>query len=59
MGGGGGWFYNGEDGKFLKSLYIVGRRVVTPLFYKDSHLILSTPLFQIPSNRQRTLPGGE
>ena len=33
-GGGGWWFYNG-DGKFLKSLYIVGRGVLTPLFYED------------------------
>ena len=31
----GGWFYNRRDGKFLKSLYIVGRGVLAPLFYED------------------------
>ena len=30
----GGWFYNG-DGKFLKSLYIIARGVLTPLFYEE------------------------
>ena len=29
-----GQFYNGRDGKFLKSLYIVTKRVLTPLFYE-------------------------
>ena len=40
--GGGSWFYNGGDGKFLKSLQIVGRRVLTTLFYED-------PLYCLPS----------
>ena len=31
----GGWFYNGRDGKFLKSLYLVGRWVLTLLFYEE------------------------
>ena len=30
----GGLFYNGGDGK---SLYIVGRGVLTPLLYEDPH----------------------
>ena len=34
------WFYNGGNGKFLKSLYIVGREVLTPLFYDPPSLIL-------------------
>ena len=38
----GGWFYNGRDGKFLKSLQIVGRGVLIPLFYED-------PLYSLPS----------
>ena len=38
----GGWFYNGRDGKFLKSLQIVGRGVLIPLFYED-------PLHSLPS----------
>ena len=40
---GGGWFYNGgmENGK---SLYIVGRGVLTPLFYEDP-AILPIPFF--------------
>ena len=38
----GGWFYNGRDGKFLKSLQIVGRGVLIPLFYED-------PLHYLPS----------
>ena len=42
MGGGGSWFYNGGDGKFLKPLQIVGRRVLTTLFYED-------PLYCLPS----------
>ena len=30
-----GWFYNGGDGKFLKSLYIVGRGVCwPPIFWR-------------------------
>ena len=32
------------DGKFLKFLHIVGRGVLTPLFYEDP-LILPTPPF--------------
>ena len=59
----GGLFYNGGDGK---SLYIVGRGVLTPLLYEDPHhytpyhprlffLILSNPstpfpLFPVTSN---------
>ena len=39
---GGSWFYHGGDGKFLKSLQIVGRRVLTTLFYED-------PLYCLPS----------
>ena len=31
----GGGVYNGKDGKFFKSLYIVGRVVLTPLFYEN------------------------
>ena len=43
----GGWFYNGrEDGKFLKSLYIVGRGVLTPLFYEDSPILPVALLFK-------------
>ena len=38
----GEWFYNRGDGKFLKSLYIVGIGVQTPLFYEDPP-ILPTP----------------
>ena len=38
----GGCFIIG-NGKFLKSLYIVGRGVLTPLFYEDPP-ILPTPL---------------
>ena len=38
----GSWFYNGRDGKFLKSLQIVGRGVLIPLFYED-------PLYSLPS----------
>ena len=33
--GRGGWFYNGGDGKCLKSSYIVGERMLSPLFYAD------------------------
>ena len=39
MGGGGGWFFNGRNGKFLKYLDIVGRRVLTPLFYEDPPIL--------------------
>ena len=46
---GGSWFYNGGDGKFLKSLQIVGRRVLTTLFYEDPP-IFPTLVFQILSN---------
>ena len=46
----------GGDGKFLKSLHIVGRGVLTPIFYEDS-LILPTPLFfQILSTPSLQLP---
>ena len=38
----GRWFYNGGDGKFVKSLYIVGRGLLTPLF-------METPLYCLPS----------
>ena len=41
----GDWFYNRKDGKFLKSLYIVGRRVLMPLIYEDLP-ILRIPPFQ-------------
>ena len=41
MGGGVG-FIMGGDGEFSKSLYIVGRGVLTPLFYEDPP-ILPTP----------------
>ena len=40
----GGWFFNGVDGKLLKSLYIVGRGVLTSLFYEDLPYI-AYPLF--------------
>ena len=36
MGGGG---FNGGNGKFLNYLDIVGRRVLTPLFYKDPPIL--------------------
>ena len=39
----GGWFYNEGNGKFLKHLHIVGKGVLTPLFYEDPP-ILPTPL---------------
>ena len=45
-GGGGGWCYNGEDGKFLKSIDIVGRGVLTRLFYEDPTM-LPIPSFSI------------
>ena len=44
-GRGGGWFWNGWDGKLLKSLYI-SRWLLTPLFYKDP-LYCSPLLFQL------------
>ena len=37
------WFYNGRDGKSLKSLYIVGRGVLTPLFYEDLPILPIAP----------------
>ena len=37
MGGGRG--VNGGNGKFLKYLDIVGRRVLTPLFYQDPPIL--------------------
>ena len=40
------WFYNGGDGKFLKSLYIVGTGVLTPLFYEDLPYIAYIPFFK-------------
>ena len=43
---GGGWFIMG-DVKFLKSLYIVGRRVLNPLFYEDDLPYISkSPFFK-------------
>ena len=33
------------DGKFLRSLYIVGRGVLTPLFYEDPPYIANPPPF--------------
>ena len=42
---GGGLFIMG-DVKFLKSLYIVGRRVLTPLFYEDLPYISKFPFFK-------------
>ena len=48
--GRGGARNGGGGGKFLKSLYMVGRKVLTPLFHEDpSPPILPTPLFQILS----------
>ena len=50
---GGGWFYNGWDGKFFKSLYIVGRGVLIRQFYEDPTLISRTSppfFFQILAN---------
>ena len=36
----GGFFYNGGDGEFSKSLYIVGRGLLTPpLFYEDPPIL--------------------
>ena len=49
----GGWFYNGGDGKFLKSFQIVGR-VLTRLFYEDCLYCL--PLFLILSNPSPHFP---
>ena len=37
----GGWFCNG-DGKFLKSMYIVGRGLLT-LVYEDPPILPTTP----------------
>ena len=42
-----GWFYNGRDGKFLKSLCIVSRGLQTPIFYEDPLYCLPPPFFQI------------
>ena len=48
-GGGGGLVLQWGDGKFLKSLYIVDKGVLTPYFAKTSYIaypcihILSTP----------------
>ena len=44
---GGSWFYNGRDGKFLKSLYIVGRGVLTPLFYEDLPILPIAPFWNV------------
>ena len=35
------------DGKFLKSLYIVGRGVLTPLFYEDLHILPIPPFSKV------------
>ena len=52
----GRWFYNGGDGKFVKSLYIVGRGLLTPPIYGDPP-ILPTILFQFFSTlNPSTLP---
>ena len=50
-----GWFYNGGDGKLLKSLYIVGRGVCWPLIFwrpppPASLYSQPPPIFQIFSN---------
>ena len=46
----------GEE-KFFKSLYIVGRGVLTPLFYKDPlSWVPPPPLFEILSNHHPALP---
>ena len=53
-GDGGGWLYNGRgDEKFLKSVYIVGRGVLTPYFMKTT-LYCLPPLFQILSTPSPT-----
>ena len=48
----------GGSGKFLRSFYIVGRGVLTLLFYEDLPPILPTPIpffFQILSNPYPTV----
>ena len=51
MGGGrqewGGWFYNGGGGKFLKSLKIVDRGMLTPLFYEDPPMYPISPFSNV------------
>ena len=44
-----GWFYIRKYGKFLKSLYIVGRGVLTPYFMKTSPYCLSLLFQMLPS----------
>ena len=41
----GGWFYNEGDEKFLKRLHIVGKGVLTPLFYEDLPILPTLLLF--------------
>ena len=35
------------DGKFLKSIYIVGRGVLTPLFYEDPPVYIYTTCYML------------
>ena len=35
-----------EDGKFLKSLYIIGRVVLTPLSYDETSILPTLPFFK-------------
>ena len=44
-GEGGGEFYNGRDGKLLKSFYMVGRGVLTPYYMKTYPLYCLSLLF--------------
>ena len=43
----GGWFYNGGGGKFLKSLKIVDRGMLTPLFYEDPPMYPISPFSNV------------
>ena len=54
--GGGGVVLQWWDGKLLKSLYIIDRGVLTPLFYEDSPLHCITSLFQVLSNSPTYFP---
>ena len=57
--GGGSWFYHGGDGKFLNSLQIVGRRVLTTLFYEDPYIAyppFSDFVQPLPCHLQSPLP---
>ena len=53
---GGGVVLQWWDGKLLKSLYIIDRGVLTPLFYEDSPLHCITSLFQVLSNSPTYFP---